>query len=152
MTCSFLELLIFFLSTLVWCPENCPQENCSPVRVSVWFRINIRIRAGGGGNFPWGQFFQNPLVYIYVLFEVYFSPRQRNISVNTNSKGNHEIKTKRYTFSLVSDIEVEFCLFCFFIQSQSPLQKQSSRGVLLEMCSKKFCKIHRKTPVPGSLF
>ena len=26
------------------------EENCSPVRVGVWFRISVRIRAGG--NFP----------------------------------------------------------------------------------------------------
>ena len=30
--------------------------------------------------------------------------------------------------------------------------KQSSRGVLLGSCSWKFCKFHRKTPVPDSLF
>ena len=27
-----------------------PEENCLPVRVRVWFRISVRIRAGG--NFP----------------------------------------------------------------------------------------------------
>ena len=32
------------------------------------------------------------------------------------------------------------------------LQKQSSGGVLLERCFEKFRKIHRKAPVPGSLF
>ena len=34
-----------------------PEENCPPVRVSVWFRVSVRIRVGGraiflGGNFP----------------------------------------------------------------------------------------------------
>ena len=29
--------------------------------------------------------------------------------------------------------------------------KQSSGGVLQKMCSQKYCKIHRKTPVPESL-
>ena len=24
-----------------------PEENCPPVRVRVWFRISVRIRAGG---------------------------------------------------------------------------------------------------------
>ena len=24
-----------------------PKENCPPVRVTVWFRISVRIRAGG---------------------------------------------------------------------------------------------------------
>ena len=31
-----------------------PEENCPLVRVRVWFRISVRIRAGG--NFSWGQF------------------------------------------------------------------------------------------------
>ena len=31
-------------------------------------------------------------------------------------------------------------------------QKQSPRIFLSKMCSKKFCQIHRKTPVPESLF
>ena len=32
------------------------------------------------------------------------------------------------------------------------IQKRSSRGVLLKRCSYKFHKIHRKTPVPESLY
>ena len=35
---------------------------------------------------------------------------------------------------------------------QIEAQKQSSRGVLRKKYSQKFCKIHRKTPVPESLF
>ena len=31
-----------------------PEENCPPVRVRVWFRISVRIRAEG--IFPRGQF------------------------------------------------------------------------------------------------
>ena len=33
-----------------WCPENCPRAKLLPVRARVWFRISVRIRAGG--NFP----------------------------------------------------------------------------------------------------
>ena len=38
--------------------------------------------------------------------------------VNTNSKGktSHEIKTKRYTFSLVSDIDVEKSYFLYRVK------------------------------------
>ena len=32
---------------LKWCPENCPRGKLPPVRVRVWFRISVRIRAGG---------------------------------------------------------------------------------------------------------
>ena len=32
------------------------------------------------------------------------------------------------------------------------LQKQSPSGVMLKRCSQKFLKIHRKTPVPESLW
>ena len=36
--------------------------------------------------------------------------------------------------------------------SLSRFKKQSSRGVLQKRCSYIFCEIHRKTPVPESLF
>ena len=36
------------------CLENCPRGKLSLIRVRVWFRISVKIRAGG--NFPRGQF------------------------------------------------------------------------------------------------
>ena len=41
-----------------------PEENCPPVRVKIWFRISLRIRAAR--NFPRGQFSQNPLDYCLI--------------------------------------------------------------------------------------
>ena len=35
-----------------------PEENCSPVRVRVWFRVSVRIRVGG--NFLQGAIFLEP--------------------------------------------------------------------------------------------
>ena len=35
-----------------------PEENCPPVRVRVWFRINVGIRAGG--QFSLGAIFLEP--------------------------------------------------------------------------------------------
>ena len=35
--------------------KSAPEENCPPVRVRVWFRISVRIRAGAiflEDNFP----------------------------------------------------------------------------------------------------
>ena len=36
-----------------------PEENCPPVMVRVWFRISVRIRAGG--QFSLGAIFLEPL-------------------------------------------------------------------------------------------
>ena len=55
---------------LYWCPENCPEENWPPVRVRVWFRISIRIRAAG--QFSWGAIFLEPFL-LYEFFIEYFS-------------------------------------------------------------------------------
>ena len=45
-----------------------------------------------------------------------------------------------------------FNKYIFFSLTISTYQKQSSRGVLSKKCSYKFHKIHRKTPMPESLF
>ena len=47
-------VLFGFLLLRKWCPENCP-----PVRVRVWFRISVRIRAGRG-QFSSGAIFLEP--------------------------------------------------------------------------------------------
>ena len=39
-----------------------------------------------------------------------------------------------------------------YYSAKTNIQKQSPRGVLGKRCSSKIRKIHRKTPVPGSLF
>ena len=47
-----------------------------------------------------------------LLFGVYFSPHQKILYVNSTPKEtNHEIKSKRYTFSLAFDTDVEKSCF-----------------------------------------
>ena len=61
---TFPEIQSFFLvlATFQGCfggvRKIAPEENCPPVRVRVWFRIRVRIRAGG--QFSSGAFFLEP--------------------------------------------------------------------------------------------
>ena len=49
-------LIDFFTKHLSRCPDNCPREKVSPVRVRVWFEVSVKIRVGWaisiGGNCP----------------------------------------------------------------------------------------------------
>ena len=77
--------------------------------------------------------------------------------INTNI-GNHggnfflwwsllyRVRITWYLDIAPSAILLKHILACF------KRQKQSSGGVLQKRCSQQFCKIHRKTPVPESLF
>ena len=61
------------------------------------------------------------------MFGVYFSPHQRNIYVNTISiehQRNYKTKTKRYTFSLNFDTDVEKS--CFLCRVNIPYQQFST--------------------------
>ena len=53
-------------------------------------------------------------IYIYLLFVVYFSRQQRNIYVNTNSKGNQ-------SWNKNTDIEIEKS--CFLCRVKIPYQQ-----------------------------
>ena len=44
-------LIDFFTEDLSRCPDNCRRGKMAPVRVRVWFRISVKIRVGGGGQF-----------------------------------------------------------------------------------------------------
>ena len=39
-------MLAFLSISLLGCPDNCPEENCPPFRVRVWFRVSVRIKIG----------------------------------------------------------------------------------------------------------
>ena len=53
------------------------------------------------------------------MFGVYFSPHQRNIYVNTNSRGNQSSNKNKdiHSFSLVSDTDVENTVFLCRVKS-----------------------------------
>ena len=36
--------LIFLINLFFWCPDNCPRGKLAPVRVTVWFRVSVKIR------------------------------------------------------------------------------------------------------------
>ena len=64
-------------SSLCGAGKIAPEENCSPVRVRVWFRISVRTRAGG--QFSSGaiflELFMLPSIFEKQnLFELYLVP------------------------------------------------------------------------------
>ena len=54
--------------------------------------------------------------------------------------------------NLQNDILQYIVIHKYDINAKWILKKQSPGGVLYKRCSQKFRKIHRKTPVPESLF
>ena len=69
-----------------WCPENCPA-----VRVRFWFKINVRIRAGGqfssGVIFlePCAFSFQNRASYLKIVLVVRYAIVNVKISIRNNN-------------------------------------------------------------------
>ena len=57
--------------------------------------------------------FLSTLVQMFIVWSLFLTTLKKEILyVNTNSKEtNHEIKTKRYTFSVARDIDVEKSCF-----------------------------------------
>ena len=45
---------------LARCPDNFPRGKLLPVRVSVWFRVSVKIRVGGGSQFSSGAIVLEP--------------------------------------------------------------------------------------------
>ena len=74
-------------------------------------------------------------------------------SVSLNQSDNETMESDSTTFPL-SNLNVDSMYFGYEIKSLriNNIQKQLSEGFLERMCSQKFCKFHRETPLPGSLF
>ena len=96
--------------------------------------------------------FLSTLVEIFIIWGLFLTTSKKYcMLIQTPKKTNHEIKTKRYSFSLVSDNDVE--KFCFLCRVKIPyqqfllflrfmhFQKQLFADILRNRCSKKVCNI-----------
>ena len=74
------------------------EENCPPVRVRVWFRISVRIRAGG--QFSSRAIFLEPHFTVYKVFVIYtwlFKHKYFNLS-------NQRFLSRKFVFRALQKI------------------------------------------------
>ena len=85
-----------------WCSENCP-----PVRVRVWFRISVRIRAGG--QFSSGVIFLEPF-YLYTKIEILRCQNLSDVQITYSDIGKIKYQNTENTKCGISGIWYFLCM------------------------------------------